>query len=239
MAAAAILTLLLFLESSRFPWSPFFILHAVLAILLPVGLGAWPPGNVFAVLALHWRAALTFFALLALWEHFFSGHLYERRILKRLGRDKDPYFSPSLALDGILERSARKLGIPATAAQGLFAAYALLWAPFGEDLFFWGYLHATLGRPCGFWPATVLVSAVFAAHHLFYLGGMWERRPWGSLIAFAVSSFVTGILMSLLFRCTGSLYPLMAAHACVNALWIAIPILSAPRESSADAIAEK
>lgn len=227
-------TLILFLESSRFPWSPFFILHAILAILLPVWLGAWPEGNFFAALLRSWRAALLFFALLAIWEHLVSGFLYEKRILKSLGKEGDPYHSPAAALEVVLDKATRKSGLPSAAAQAIFAGYALLWAPIGEELFFWGYLHVTLVPAMGFWPCTILVSAVFALHHLLYLGGLWDRRPWGSLMAFTASSFVTGILISLLFRFTDSLFPQMAVHAGLNAIWIALAMADrAPGGSAA------
>ncbi|HKP97553.1 MAG TPA: CPBP family intramembrane glutamic endopeptidase [Fibrobacteria bacterium] len=225
LCAVAILSILLFLESFHSSWSPFFILHAILAIVIPVSMGFWPKETLFGTLSRNAGVAFAFFAALVLWEHFFSGLLYERWFLKRLGREKDPYYSPSLALESILERSARKLGLGLPASQALFAAYALIWAPFGEELLFWGWLHPSLGTAWGFWPATALVSLVFAAHHLLYLGGQWDRLPWGSLIAFSVSSFVTGILMSLLFRATHSLFPLMAVHVGANAVWVALSVL--------------
>lgn len=221
LGAAAGLTLLLFFESTRSPWAPFFIFHAISSIMVPVLAGVWPRGNPFSVIAQEWRATLMLLVLLCLWEHLIWGRLFEGVILKRFGKQRDPYWSPAMALERVLDQSTAKLGISRTAAQSLFAAYALLWAPFGEELFFWGFLHAGMGGSAGFWPATLSVSALFAFHHILYLGGMPYRKPWGSLAAFALTSFGTGILLSLAFRSTQSLYPLMAAHFGANLVWVA------------------
>src|SRR5581483_6256258 len=45
-----------------------------------------------------------------------------------------------------------------------------------EELWFRGYLLQTLWRSIGFWPATVLISLVFAADHYFFKTGenIWD-----------------------------------------------------------------
>jgi membrane protease YdiL (CAAX protease family) len=223
---AAAFTAILFLETFRSPWSPFFLAHAVLMIWFSVWAGAWPR-DLTAVFHSHWPQALSLLVLLCVWECLLSGFVYEKILLRRLRRDEDTFFAPSRTLDSVLTDAARRFAAPITVMQALFSGYALLWAPFGEDLFFWGYLHSTWSGPWGFWATTLAVSLIFSGHHLLYLGGRWKTPPWASLAAFAATSFISAILMSLFYRATGSVLPLLAAHAGVNALWIATSASSA------------
>lgn len=227
LAVALALTLLLRWETARARWSPFFLFHALLAIAVPLTAGAWPDGSAREILAAHWRPALGYGLLLLAWEVGLCGFAYENVLLKRLGRDRDPAYSPSAAQEAALAGASGRLGIKPATAGALFAAYALAWAPLGEDLLFWGYLHATLSPAWGFWPASLASAGLFACHHAFYLGGRTPPRRF-SLAAFAATGLVSGLIMGLLFRQTGSLYPVMAAHLAVNLAWVAVSLSSAP-----------
>lgn len=227
LACALVLTLILRWETARARWSPFFLIHAALAIFIPLLAGAWPEGGAWEAWARGWRPLLVHGLLLLAWEIGVCGFLYETALLRRLGRDRDPAWSPAAAQAAALAEASARFGMRPAAAGGLFAAYALAWAPLGEDLLFWGYLHATLSPAWGFWPCTVATAALFACHHAFYLGGRPAHSRGRSLAAFAATGLVSGLIMGSLFRATGSLYPVMAAHLLVNLAWVAIPSASA------------
>ena len=88
--------------------------------------------------------------------------------------------------------------------------YAALWGlvflavGFFEEFFFRGYAQATLASGIGFWPAAIVISAVFGGSHL---------RNRGEDIIGAVSVFVIGMFFCLTLRRTGSLWFAVGLHA--------------------------
>jgi membrane protease YdiL (CAAX protease family) len=84
---------------------------------------------------------------------------------------------------------------------------AVLLAPIGEELFFRGYMYASLrGRMPVFW-AALLSSALFGATHPIYGSTAWNLVP---VLAMA------GFAMCLLYERTGSLWPAIAFHMMMN-----------------------
>lgn len=88
--------------------------------------------------------------------------------------------------------------------------YAVLWAMacvmigFSEEFLFRGYTQFTLASGIGFWPAAILLSAVFGALHLLNGG----ERLVGGLTAFVVAMF-----FCLTLRRTGNLWFAVGLHA--------------------------
>ncbi len=88
--------------------------------------------------------------------------------------------------------------------------YALEWAGvfllvgMYEEFFFRGYLQFTLTSGMSFWPAAILLSAIFGAVHL--------RNPGEGPIG-ALSVFVTGMFLAFTLRRTGSLWFAIGFHA--------------------------
>lgn len=87
---------------------------------------------------------------------------------------------------------------------------ALLWGltflavGFAEEFLFRGYLQFTLADGMGFWPAAVLLSAMFGAVHLHNAG----EGPIGAL-----SVFTIGLFLCLTLRRTGDLWLAIGWHA--------------------------
>ena len=129
-----------------------------------------------------------------------------------------------------MQAASRRLGLSALAVSGLFAAYALFWAPLGEDLFFWGYLLPSLAARWGYWPSACATAAGFGFHHWLYLGGRRGGTGRAAGLAFAGTSALSGILLALAFRISHSLYPVMAMHAFANLAWIAVSALRGPEK---------
>ncbi len=90
---------------------------------------------------------------------------------------------------------------PLETALTLFAACVA--APLSEELIYRGYLLETGERFAGFWPASVLSSAVFALGHYY--------SP-----ASTVTIFAFGMAMCFLRRRSGKLSVCILAHAFVN-----------------------
>jgi hypothetical protein len=76
---AAVLTLIALLENSLLPWSPFYVVYALLALALPLWLGSYRFGPIRAVKWWHWPAGIVAAILFQLvgpsflrgWYHFF------------------------------------------------------------------------------------------------------------------------------------------------------------------------
>ena len=79
--------------------------------------------------------------------------------------------------------------------------------PVAEELLFRGYLLRALVNWRGFWPAAFISSVAFSATHIGWVP-----------VAVLLPAAVVGVLMCLLYRATGSLYPAMAVHALFNSL---------------------
>jgi membrane protease YdiL (CAAX protease family) len=90
------------------------------------------------------------------------------------------------------------------------AGYGLLWllafalVGFTEESMFRGYLQTTLTRGIGFWPAAVLMSALFGAAHL---GNKGES------VAGITEVVVAGLVLCGLLRASGSLWLSIGFHA--------------------------
>lgn len=88
--------------------------------------------------------------------------------------------------------------------------FAALWAltflvvGFFEEFMFRGYTQFTLTTGIGFWPAAIILSALFGAVHLLNPG----EGPVGAL-----SVFVIGMFFCLTLRQTGSLWFAVGLHA--------------------------
>jgi CAAX protease family protein len=88
----------------------------------------------------------------------------------------------------------------------LLAPIVVLAAPFGEEIFFRGFLYQSLRRRFSVWPAAVLSGIFFG---LVHLGGVAFFLIVPSLIA-------VGIGLALVFERRRSLLASMAAHAAFN-----------------------
>jgi len=87
---------------------------------------------------------------------------------------------------------------------GIFWALAFLAVGFAEEFLFRGYALATLTEGLGFWPAAIVLSALFGAVHL----GNRGENPTGAL-----SAAMVGLLFCFSFRRSGSLWFAIGLHA--------------------------
>ena len=81
---------------------------------------------------------------------------------------------------------------------------AVVWGPLAEETFFRGFLFPPLLSRLGLVGATGATSLLFALSH--------------GAVGFLIPIFLTGVLLTLLYRYTRSLWSCWAAHALQNAL---------------------
>lgn len=104
--------------------------------------------------------------------------------------------------------------------QGSALAYVapvvVLVAPFGEELFFRGFLYKALRRRFSMWPAALISAAVFGAAHFAGL----------DFLILIPALFVVGIGLALVYEKRQSLLASMSAHATFNLIGFLMIALS-------------
>jgi len=213
-----VLTLIVLAESIFPPWAPYFIIYAILAIVVPLSLKTYSFGSLQAVLVSSWRLTLGIFALAVIWDQGISTWLYER-VLASLGVGADPFYSLNAAIDLLSRVAASKFGITPESTLMLYALFVVLWAPVGEELFYRGYMQGAL-RQQSFGVAALVSAAFFGVRHATHLFFLWPDVPLVAAGTWVVSTFVFGLLMSYLYEKTRSLYPPMLVHFLVNVVSI-------------------
>lgn len=230
-ALALATTLLAILESSRVRWAPFLILYA-LVLPLPAwfaGTAAFgPPGKAFAG---HPVAIAALSLAILAWEHGVFGLGYET-----WARGKGALrarFSPTAAMDALIDETARRRGLASGGVQAWAGVYFLVWAPLAEELFFWGFLYP-LWRPVyGVSGAAALVALWFAARHAAHFLFLPRPYPWPAALAFMASTGGAAFGNGWLLEIGGSLWPLIALHFLSNLLSMVLPKGPSPVDGSA------
>lgn len=209
------LTLIVLAESIFPPWAPYFIFYAFLAILIPLVLKTYQFGSFWTALKTSWRLTLGVFIIAVIWDSGITTWLYER-VLGALGLGNNPFYSLDAALVVLTETAARKFSITLDAALMLYAAFILIWAPVGEELFYRGYMQGVLRRSRSFKTSALVSAAFFGVRHTTHLFFLWPNVPLVAAASWALGTFVFGLLMSYLYEKTRSLYPPMIVHAAIN-----------------------
>lgn len=103
----------------------------------------------------------------------------------------------------------------------VFTLPALLFSPIGEEIFFRGILQRALEQRFSERISTALECTAFGLVHLFHHGVVidpagWFIRPESGAL-WVAAMFLTAVLFATIRRCSGSLFPAIAAHAAFNA----------------------
>jgi membrane protease YdiL (CAAX protease family) len=213
------LSALLLVETLFAPWGPYFPLYAVLAIVIPLLLKTYKFGNFRKVMASAWLLILAIFVLDLIVNRGIFGWLYER-VLSNLGLAGEPFYSVDAAIDLMFETIVDNLGISLDTAQGLFALFILVWAPFGEELFYRGYMYGGLRRDHGFWTAALIPAFFFGIRHVFHFFYLWPDVPWVAAGMWFSSTALYALYISYLYERSGSLYPPIVEHIMINVVWL-------------------
>ena len=200
-----LLTGLVFLESiNQLSWSPYFIIYAVGAIVVPLIL--MPAiGIQFGRLKDFKIHRLNLYLILLLAVALFVLNFEMNSLLKP-------------ALNQLAEAAAQKFGWTTIQALGIFAIYIIVWAPIAEELLYRGLLQGTL-RKCYSFNIAVLVSSFFFgirhATHLFFL---WPNVLYEAIIIWAGFAFIAGLIYGYIYERTKSLYLAIIVHFAINLL---------------------
>lgn len=207
------------LENTIAPWAPFYAVYALLAIVLPFVLRASIFGSAQAIRPRTWVLVIVSGIALQALASLFIGYLYPR-LLGAVGTDPlaldQPFYSLGAALAAMFEAAALRLNSTAETIQMVYLGFITIWAGFGEEVFYRGYLHGTLARHRGFAFAAIVSALFFAVRHATQLALLWPDYPWAAAAAWVVLSFLVGIYMSFLYHRTRSLYLPITVHYTFN-----------------------
>ena len=225
LLVAAGVTLLASIENTVAPWAPFYVGYAVLCVWIPWKLGVARFGPLRAVRWWAWPLALLGGVLLQGLAGLLIGGLYPW-ILAQSGVPETsftaPFYSFPAALNAMLATASARLGVDPGIVQPGYLAFIVLWAGLGEETFYRGYVHGTLARTHGAVLATLVSAALFAFRHSLQLLLLWPEYPYPAATVWVFLSFVLGLVFSVLYQRTGSLWLPVTVHYAFNV----IPLLA-------------
>jgi membrane protease YdiL (CAAX protease family) len=207
------------LENSIFPWAPFYVGYALLALALPLWLKSYQFGPIRAVKWHHWLLGIAAAVLLQLVGGLVFGLLIPLLFGNVLG---DPFYDISAALPAMWQAAADRWDSSAAVIQTAYLAFIFLWAGVGEELFYRGYIQGVLRRRRGFYVAALVSALFFAIRHATQLFLLWPDYPVVAAVAWVTFAFIFGVIMSYLYERAQSLYLPIFIHVLFNA----IPLLA-------------
>lgn len=214
LALGFIATLIMWAEMRWARWRPFFWVTAAFIFGVPLLISIpypLPWASLFAWRDLPWAWVFVVFALALLWEGLIFSWLYEGW-LSRQPFARRQAWSIDTATD-----TARALA-HRISPRGESIAYAILvfvWAPFAENLFYWGFLYNALRSEWHSAWAVFWVVMLFSIRHALHFIPI-RPMPFPAMIAYALSVAVPAGFNCWLFTATGSLIPLIVVHLLMN-----------------------
>lgn len=216
-------------ENTLLPWAPFFFAYIWLTTVLPIGVGGYTQEGFRSIRRGVWIGIVLLpLALLALGVAWFS--VVYPKLLTSSGVAPDLVSTPHYDLGAALQEMFRVAAVRWQTTPGKLKFYylgvILVWAAFGEELFYRGYLYTSLRKSWGVLPGAVISSALFGARHATQLGLVGPDFPWGAALSWALFSFLAGCALCWLYEKTKSLTPAILAHYLLNLIPIASALLT-------------
>jgi membrane protease YdiL (CAAX protease family) len=215
-------TVLAWLEHTWGPWRPFYVVYATACIAVPLWLGtarlSSPPftgrrwfrwaGWVGLAFALQLVAGLWIAVLVPAIQSGLGAPA------DRLG---DVSHSLAAALPAAISTTA---DVWNASSEGIFFGYVVfitVWAGFGEEVFYRGYIQEVMQRGGALRSAVVVSAALFAVRHAVQLA-LLPVYPWSAAASWVGLSFVLGLVFSWIYLRTGSLWPCVVVHTAFNVI---------------------
>lgn len=220
LGTVILLTMVVYVETTRAPWAPFFIAFGILGFTAPFMADRVMPLNPEAITH-QYEPILLAIAALAVWEQALCAWAYEGLVLGRLGLRDQPRYSPTAALERLSGKVASERKLSRRKVDGMFALYVLAWAPVGENLLYWGYLSGSLQPWLGGTGCLVATALFFSIRHGIHFLFLKDPTPWPSLAAFSLSAFGSALIMGWLAGSTHSLGALILVQSVGNLIWLA------------------
>jgi membrane protease YdiL (CAAX protease family) len=210
LVLGVLVTALALAESWRgWPYAPFPLAHAVLAIAIPAACGALPTGRPLPELKRYLpRQLLPLTVALAFIAGFVIVYV---AILGTTGRMGDPTADLIALYRQLMQLYVERYGIVPTVVM----AYLLLglWPAIGEELFYRGVVLRGLLGGTGPVAAVVVSSVLFGLRHAAQLTYLLPEYPLGAGVAYFVWAFGLSLVWGWVYVRTRSLWTCIAFHS--------------------------
>jgi membrane protease YdiL (CAAX protease family) len=190
-------------------YAPFPLLHATLAVVIPLWYRSWPRGRPWPVI----RACLPgqtvpIGVALAFAANFIVGYAL---LLNALGRASDFDWNLIVAYQQFWNLYVDRYGL----AVVVVLSYALLgvWPMFGEELFYRGLLLRSLLNHTSPSMASLAVSTLFGLRHAAQLVYLLPVYPTMAAVAYFIWAFSLSMVLCWGYVRARSLWPCMALHS--------------------------
>jgi len=211
------------LECGPAPWAPFYVVYVALSIGLPLAWKTYRFGPIRDVPWWMWVAAPVVAILLQALASVIVNVVYARIViaLGGPGRLEDPIVSVPAMFDALYQTAAARFGVSARTVKIAYLSFILLWAGFGEELYFRGYVQGTLRERRGARYAILVAAALFAVRHFFQMALLLPKYPIFAATAWVAVAFPAGIAFGYIYEKTKSLWLPVVIHYLFNL----VPIL--------------
>lgn len=213
LLTVALLTLLCRIETTAVPWSPYFVIYGLLALLIPLWLGVAPIRPTRLAGKALWRLTAVV-AVLAISVDSGIFTISYDWLLGQLGLAQ-PFYSINGATNLLIQTVSVRQHMSLLTATGIFGLFVLLWAPVAEELFYRGYVFGSLKQHLPLAAAWGISVAVFGLRHVIHFYYLWPNLSVAGVV-WASSMLIFGSLMTWLYERTGGLGPSMLVHLLVN-----------------------
>ena len=207
---AIALTILSALESCIFPWSPYFVIYAILTITIPIYFKTYKikgfDKNTVKLFAKFLLISIVFMML---------SKLGYALILEYLSLAGNVFYDMDYALFELGKIVGDRLNMPIFDAMLIYGFYMFLWAPIGEELFYRGFLFEMLNRKYPFAVSALISSLFFGVRHLVHFLLLPRYPVFAGLFYFYIAFFY-GLIMAYAYKKTENIYVPIGLHFLTN-----------------------
>lgn len=212
-----ILTVIVLIESLEFvPWAPYFLVYAILGIVIPLWLKTYSFGGFSET----FRKNLKLFIVLLVLSIIILtvADFIHNTVAAMTGVAGDPMYDFFAALEALSEKAGIKFGISSLSAKLIYAVYIIIWAPIGEELFYRGYMYGEMKKKISKFWAAIISTAFFGIRHATHFFFLLPEYPLIPALYWAVHAAIFGFIMVYAYEKTDSLYIPMSIHFLTNIL---------------------
>lgn len=206
------------LENGPAPWSPYYVVYAALATLLPLRWKTYRFGPLKAVPWWMWAAAPILAIVLQATASVIVNVVYAQIVVKLGGAGAldDPVIGVPAMFHAMFAAASMKLGIDIETVRVTYLGFLVAWAGFGEEVYFRGYVQGVLRERKGARYAILVASALFAVRHYMQMALLLPKYPVFAATAWCAMAFPIGIVVGLIYERTKSLWIPVTVHYLFN-----------------------
>ncbi|HEX5132381.1 MAG TPA: CPBP family intramembrane glutamic endopeptidase [Candidatus Krumholzibacteria bacterium] len=206
------------LENGPAPWSPYYVVYAGLATILPLRWKTCRFGPVRDVPWWMWAMAPVVAILLQAFASVIVNVVYAQIVVKLggPGRLDDPVVGVPAMFQAMYAAASMKLGLDVGLVRVTYLGFLILWAGFGEEVFFRGYVQGVLRERKGARYAILVAAVLFAVRHYMQMGLLFPKYPVFAATAWVSMALPLGIVLGIIYEKTKSLWIPVAVHYLFN-----------------------